>query len=87
MEWITEFLTSPLGMAVGGGIIAALLALAGKFMTDDKCEKWGYTHGLWSTTIGTMKLGKVWNKIENFFQNKRRAYFKGFDRGADSDDK
>jgi len=86
MEGITEFLTSPLGMVVGGGVIAILLAVGNKFLSDERCEAIGAKHGLWSTTIGTMKFGKVWNKVENFFQRKRKAYFKGFDRGADSDD-
>ena len=85
---MVEFLTSPLGLTIGGGVVAILLAIVGKYITPEKVEAWGEAHGTWSTALGSSKLGKAtWNKIENYGQTLRKAYFKGYDRGADSDDK
>ena len=79
-----EILSSPI--AIGAFISIALLVIS-KQLPNEKIQSFGFKLGSIITTFGGLKMGKAWEKIEDFLINSVGVFFEGIKAGLNSDEK
>lgn len=67
-------------------LIGASLAVIAWFIPNEKLQGFGYNLGVALSAAGTLKLGKAWNKLEDFCINSVGQLLQGFKNGLESDD-
>ena len=69
-----------------GTIIGVGITVVAKFLPNPKVYKFGYNIGVALTSFGTSKIGKAWEKIEDFLTNSLGIFFTGMKDGLNSDE-
>jgi hypothetical protein len=67
-------------------LVGVLLAVVARFVPNSKLQDLGYKFGLAVTVFGSAKMGKAWEKVEEFCINSFGQLLTGFKNGLQSDD-
>lgn len=78
-----EILTSPITI---GAITSIILLIISKQLPNEKIAQFGFKIGTFLTTFGGLKMGKTWEKIEDFLINSVGVFMEGIKAGLNSDE-
>lgn len=67
-------------------LITLGLTVVAKYIPNNKLNQLGYKIGVYLTTFGTLRVGRVWEKIETFFIESIGQILSGIKSGLRSDD-
>mgnify|MGYP003963876935 len=68
-----------------GIAVSVVMMILAKTLPNKKLYNWGFWVGNLLTVFGTVKLGKPWQKFEDFILNSVGAFYEGFSAGLKSD--
>jgi hypothetical protein len=80
---LLHYLPAGIGYTTLIGIALAVLA---RFIPNEKLQNYGYKFGVVVSAAGTLKLGKAWEKVEDFCINSVGQLLQGFKNGLQADD-
>jgi hypothetical protein len=81
------------GASVGGwagfvqsvAVWSAALLVLGRVIPEKRIEQMFCGFGVAVSTAGSLKFGKVWEKLETFIESRLGAAYRGFTSGLDKD--
>ena len=80
---ILKQITAGIGITT---LITLALSVLAKYIQNSKLQDFGYKFGVSLTILGSARIGKAWEKLEDFCINSIGQLLIGFKNGLKSDD-